>query len=147
MTTGDPLKILLVEDNPDHAELVIKGLRTNNVANRLVHIEDGESALDYVFQRGNFSDPVTSPRPDLILLDLRLPRVDGLEVLRVLKTNEDTKRIPVVVLTTSDAEMDVAKAYDYHANSYMVKPVSFEHFMELMKTLGCYWVVFNKRAE
>ena len=147
MTIGDPVKILLVEDNPDHAALVVKGLRANNVANTLVHVEDGEAALDYVFQRGRFSDPEASPRPDLILLDLRLPRVDGLEVLKVLKTSEETMRIPVVVLTTSDAEMDVAKAYDYHANSYMVKPVSFENFMELMKTLGCYWVLFNKRAD
>ena len=147
MTIGNPVKILLVEDNPDHAALVIKGLRSNNVANSLVHLEDGESALDYVLQRGRYADPSTSPRPDLILLDLRLPRVDGLEVLRILKSNEDTMRIPVVVLTTSDAELDVAKAYDYHANSYMVKPVSFEHFMELMKTLNCYWVVFNKCAE
>lgn len=147
MHTGNPVNILLVEDNPDHAELVIKGLRSNNVANTLVHLEDGESALDYVFQRGRYADPSTSTRPDLILLDLRLPRIDGLEVLKALKSNEDTRRIPVVVLTTSESEMDVAKAYDYHANSYMVKPVSFQHFMELMKALGCYWVVFNKRSE
>ena len=147
MLAGDPVKILLVEDNPDHAELVIKGLRSNNVANSLVHVEDGEAALDYMFRRGKYSDPSTSPRADLVLLDLRIPRVDGLEVLKALKSNEETRRIPVVVLTTSEAEIDVAKAYDYHANSYMVKPVSFEHFMELMKNLGCYWVVFNKRSE
>ena len=147
MLIGEPVNILLVEDNLDHAELVIKGLQSNNVTNNLAHVEDGETALDYMFRRGKYAESPTSPRADLVLLDLRLPRIDGLEVLKALKNNEDTKRIPVVILTTSDAETDIAKAYDYHANSYLVKPVSFEHFMELMKTLGYYWVVFNKSPE
>jgi CheY-like chemotaxis protein len=140
---GEALNILLIEDNPDHAELVMRGLKSNNVANNIVHLEDGEAALDYVFQRGIYSK-ANAVRPHLILLDLRLPRVDGLEVLRLLKINEDSKRIPVVVLTTSDAEMDVAKAYAFHANSYLVKPVTFDKFKELTKTLGFYWFVWNK---
>ena len=145
--SGDPVTILLIEDNPDHAELVVRGLESHRIANRIIHLEDGEAGLDYMFQRGRFAEPESSPRPNLVLLDLRLPRVDGLEVLKALKTNEDTKRIPVVILTTSASERDVAMAYDYHANSYMVKPVNFEKFMELTHTLGFYWVVWNKRAE
>ncbi len=142
--SGEAINILLVEDNPDHAELVKRGLQSNNVANNVFHVEDGESALEFVFQRGPY---VGAKRPHLILLDLRLPRIDGLEVLKALKSNEDSKRIPVVILTTSDAEMDIARAYDYHANSYMVKPVNFEKFKELTKTLGFYWFVWNKQPE
>jgi len=142
--SGEPITILLVEDNQDHAELVIRGLESNRVANRIVHVEDGESALDYMFQRGRFAAPDAAPRPHLILLDLRLPRVDGLEVLKTLKSHGETKRIPVVVLTTSDAERDVAMAYERHANSYLVKPVNFVKFMELTKELGFYWFAWNK---
>lgn len=145
--SGEPITILLVEDNQDHAELVIRGLETNRVANKIIHVEDGESALDYMFQRGRFSDPELAPRPHLVLLDLRLPRVDGLEVLRTLKSSEETKRVPVVVLTTSEAERDVAMAYEHHANSYLVKPVSFAKFMELTKDLGFYWFAWNKGPE
>jgi CheY-like chemotaxis protein len=147
MINGEPITILLVEDNPDHAELILRGLEENHLANRIIHVEDGEAALDYVFRRGRFVLPATSPRPELILLDLRLPRVDGLEVLKILKQTEATKRIPVVILTSSDAERDVAMAYEQHANSYMVKPVNFEMFMDLIKTLGYYWVAWNKRTE
>ena len=141
---GEAINILLVEDNPDHAELVMRGLKSNHVANNVFHLDNGEAALDYVFGRGDYA-AAGPARPHLILLDLRLPRVDGLEVLKALKSNDDSKRIPVVVLTTSDAEMDVAKAYDYHANSYMVKPVNFEKFKELTRTLGFYWFVWNKQ--
>jgi DNA-binding response OmpR family regulator len=142
--TMDPISILLVEDNPDHAALVMRGLASNQIANRIVHVEDGETALNYVQKRGEYAG---APTPQLILLDLRLPKVDGLEVLKILKSNDDTKRIPIVILTTSDAERDVAMAYDCHANSYMVKPVTFESFMELTKTLGFYWLVYNKQLE
>ena len=144
---GEPITILLVEDNPDHAELVMRGLESNQVGNRIVHVEDGESALDYMFQRGRFADPENSPRPHLVLLDLRLPRVDGLEVLKTLKSNDETKRVPIVILTTSDAERDVAMAYEHHANSYLVKPVSFVKFMELTRDLGFYWFAWNKGPE
>ena len=144
---GEAITILLVEDNLDHAELVMRGLAGNNVANRIVHVEDGEAALDYMFRRGRYADPADAPRPHLVLLDLRLPRVDGLEVLRQLKSHDATRRIPVVILTTSDAERDVAMAYDEHANSYLVKPVSFPTFMELTKELGFYWFAWNKAPE
>jgi CheY-like chemotaxis protein len=145
--SGEAINILLVEDNADHAELVIRGLESNRVGNRIVHVEDGEAALDYMFQRGRFADPASAPRPHLVLLDLRLPRIDGLEVLRTLKSSEETKRVPVVILTTSEAERDVAMAYEHHANSYLVKPVSFTKFMELTKDLGFYWFAWNKGPE
>lgn len=140
--TGDAVTILLVEDNPDHAALVIRGMKSCNLANRIDHVEDGEAALDYIFKRGKFNNAET---PQLILLDLRLPKIDGLEVLKTLKSDDSTKRIPVVILTTSEAERDMAQAYDYHANSYMVKPVTFDNFMELTKTLGFYWMIYNKQ--
>jgi two-component system response regulator len=141
--TGDPLHILLVEDNEAHAELVIRGLRDQQVANRIHHVSDGEKALDYLFRRGAYTDPVQNPRPNLILLDLRLPRVDGLDVLRTIKTTPDLLRIPVVILTSSDAESDIVKSYDYYANSYIVKPLDFKTFTKLMKDLGFYWLGWN----
>ena len=142
--SGEPITILLVEDNIDHAELVIRGLETNRVCNRIIHVEDGESALDYMFQRGRFSAPGAAPRPHLVLLDLRLPRVDGLEVLKTLKSDDETKRVPVVILTTSDAESDMARAYRCQANSYLVKPVDLRNFTALMETFGYYWLAWNK---
>lgn len=141
---GEPLTILLVEDNLDHAELVRRNLEDSQVANRLVHVEDGESALDYVHRRGQFANTKQFPRPHLVLLDLRLPRVDGLEVLRDIKTHTELESIPVVVLTTSDAERDMALAYHYHANSYLTKPVDFTQFAALLKDLGFYWLAWNR---
>lgn len=146
MTRG-AMTILLVEDNPDHAELAIQGLRSQKLANTIYHAEDGEEALDFVFRHGKFSDPALAPHPDLILLDLRLPRIDGLEVLKTLKSDDSTKKIPVVVLTTSEAENDIAEAYEHHANSYMVKPVTFEKFMALADAIGFYWLAWNKKPE
>jgi CheY-like chemotaxis protein len=141
---GEPLEILLVEDNEDHAELVRRALAEHRVANRIRHLSDGQMALDYLFRRGPFEDPASSPRPHVVLLDLRLPRVDGLEVLAVVKTDPDLRRIPVVVLTTSDAERDLARAYASHANSYLVKPVGFESFQKLMEDFGFYWLGWNR---
>jgi len=143
--TGEPLHILLVEDNEDHAELVIRGMRDQQVANTIHHVSDGEKALDYLFARGAYADAVQNPRPNLVLLDLRLPRVDGLEVLRTIKTTPDLLRIPVVVLTSSEAESDIAQSYDYHANSYIVKPLDFKTFTRLMKDLGFYWLGWNAK--
>jgi two-component system response regulator len=143
--TGEPLHILLVEDNEAHAELVIRGMRDQQVANLIHHVLDGEQALDYLFARGSFTDPVKNPRPNLILLDLRLPRVDGLEVLRTIKTTPHLLRIPVVILTSSDAETDIARSYDHHANSYVVKPLDFKTFTKLMKDLGFYWLGWNAK--
>ena len=142
---GEPLHILLVEDNESHAELVIRSMRDQQVANQMHHVTDGEKALDYLFGRGDFADPIKNPRPNLILLDLRLPRIDGLEVLKTIKTTPELLRIPVVILTSSDAESDIAKSYDYHANSYIVKPLDFKTFTRLMRDLGFYWLGWNTK--
>ena len=142
---GDPLTILLVEDNPDHAELVKRNLEEFQVANQISQVEDGEAALDYMKGRGRYSNRSKYPLPDLILLDLRLPRIDGLEVLREIKSDTTMHMIPVVILTTSDGERDVAMAYEYHANSYVTKPVDFDNFAMLLKDLGFYWLAWNKR--
>jgi CheY-like chemotaxis protein len=144
MIRGDELQILLVEDDDDHAEIVARGLATNRVLNQIRRVADGEAALAYLFRRGLYADPASSPRPSVILLDLRLPRVDGLEVLRTVKESDDLRSIPVVVLTTSDAERDVTSAYDHHANSYLVKPLEFGKFSEMMETLGFYWLAWNR---
>lgn len=141
---GEPIVILLVEDDPAHAEIVRRNFRKSRIANRMQHVEDGQAALDYLYRRNGFSDPAVAPRPGIILLDLRLPKVDGIEVLNIIKSDPDLSRIPVVILTTSAAEKDVARAYASHANSYLVKPVDFEHFMDLMDTLGYYWLAWNQ---
>jgi CheY-like chemotaxis protein len=141
---GEPLLIMLVEDNPDHAELVRRSLADHRVANQVRHLTDGQSALDYLFRRGAFADPAASPRPHIILLDLRLPRVDGLEVLKAVKEDRELHTIPVVVLTTSAAEQDVAAAYRHYANSYLVKPVGYDDFTKLMDELGFYWLGWNR---
>ncbi len=138
-----PLLILLVEDNPAHAELVKRSLEGHAVANRITHISDGETALDYLFRRGAYADPERSPRPHVVLLDLRLPRVNGLEILREIRTCNELEKLPVVILTTSEAELDAAKAYEYHANSFLVKPLDFDKFVQLMDNLGFYWLKWN----
>ena len=140
---GEPVLVMLVEDNADHAELVIRTLEEHRIANRVRHFLDGQSALDYLFQRGEYSVLASNIRPHVILLDLRLPRVDGIDVLKAIKEDDHLKSIPVVVLTTSEAEKDVAKAYYNHANSYLVKPVGFEEFKKLMDDLGFYWLSWN----
>ena len=140
---GESVFVMLIEDNVDHAELVIRTMQEHKIANKVRHFLDGQSALDYLFQRGEYSDYNLNPRPHVILLDLRLPRVDGMDVLRAIKENDDLKTIPVVVLTTSEAEKDVARAYYNRANSYLVKPVGFEEFRKLMDELGFYWLGWN----
>jgi CheY-like chemotaxis protein len=144
---GEPILVMLVEDNIDHAELVIRTLEEHRIANRVRHFLDGQSALDYLFQRGEYSNPAENVRPHVILLDLRLPRVDGIDVLKAIKEDEHLKTIPVVVLTTSEAEKDVAKAYYNHANSYLVKPVGFDEFKRLMDDLGFYWLSWNTNPD
>ena len=141
---GEPLLILLVEDNLDHAELVRRSLADHRVANQVRHLTDGQAALDYLFRRGAFADRATSPRPHLILLDLRLPRVDGLDVLKAIKQDPDLHTIPVVVLTTSNAGRDIGAAYRNYVNSYLVKPVGYDAFNKLMKDLGFYWLAWNR---
>ena len=144
---GEPILVMLVEDNVDHAELVIRTLEEHRVANRVRHFLDGQSALDYLFHRGEYASEVHTARPHVILLDLRLPRVDGIDVLKAIKEDNDLKSIPVVVLTTSEAEKDVAKAYYNHANSYLVKPVGFDEFKKLMDDLGFYWLSWNTKPD
>jgi len=144
----EPLYVLLVEDDPDHAELVKLAFEEQQVARAVHHVSDGRAALDYLFRRGEYADPGRSPRPQLILLDLRLPRMDGLEVLKAIRTAEDLelRRTPIVVLTSSEVEKDAAAAYDCHANSYVVKPAGPEKFQQLVADLGFYWLVWNRLA-
>ena len=140
---SEPLLVLMVEDNLDHAELIKRNLSEHRLANRLIHLTDGQQALDYLFHRAPYADEQANPRPHVILLDLRLPKVDGLEVLKTIKESDELCVIPVVVLTTSEAERDVAMAYAYRANSYLVKPVGFSEFQYMMETLGFYWLGWN----
>jgi len=147
MIKGNPVTILLVEDDPAHAEIVRRNLGDFRVANRIVHVADGQAALDYLFHQGDYAAPRASSQPDLILLDLRLPKVDGLEVLRRIKEDEVLKRIPTIVLTTSAAESDLIGAYARGAVSYLVKPVDFEKFTKLMEAFGYYWLAWNRFPE
>jgi CheY-like chemotaxis protein len=131
------IRILLVEDSPSDATLTLTALKLAKVANVVDQVEDGVEAMDYVRQRGKYGQ---SPRPDLILLDLNLPRKDGREVLEELKTDPDLKTIPVVVLTTSKAEQDVFQSYQLHANCYITKPVNFERFIEVIQSIEQFWL-------
>ncbi len=137
--------VLLVEDNLGHAELIVRSFQRHCIANEIYHVADGRAALDYLFQQGDYAGPAQSPRPNIILLDLRLPKVDGLQVLKNIKTNIDLCRIPVVILTTSEAQRDVARAYKHRANSYLVKPVNFDDFAQQMDDLGLYWLGWNRQ--
>jgi CheY-like chemotaxis protein len=144
---GEPIVILMVEDDPAHAEIVRRNFERSRIANRLFHVSDGQEALDYLYRSGAFAGREDVPRPGLILLDLRLPKIDGLEVLRIIKSDPALSLIPVVILTTSAAETDMVRAYDCHANSYLVKPVDFTQFIELMDILGYYWLVLNHKPK
>jgi CheY-like chemotaxis protein len=139
----DGLRILLVEDNPDHTELIRRALAEHSSRLRLTAVRDGEAALDYLLRRGAFADEQASPRPHLILLDLRLPKLDGFHVIREVKSAPELRRIPLVVLTTSAADGDMRRAYAEHANSYLVKPVDFQKFVELMGWVEKYWLEQN----
>jgi len=132
--------ILLVEDNADHVELIVKALRNNNVLNEVHVAISGEEAMDFLYQRGAYVD---AARPGLILLDIKLPGMDGIEFLRRIKADPKLKLIPVVVLTTSGSEKEIAESYNCGANSYIVKPVDFEHFAKVIKELKLYWMVVN----
>ena len=142
--TGKPIHILLVEDDPAHAEIVRRNLSDFRVANTITHREDGQAALDYLHRAEGSPSGPEQPLPDLILLDLRLPKVDGLEVLRRLKADPELRRIPTVILTTSKTEQDMLAAYDHGAGSYLVKPVDFHKFTELLETFGFYWLAWNQ---
>lgn len=140
----EELEILLVEDNPTDAELTMRALKRKNLANRLVWVKDGEEALDFIYARGQFADRNPEDLPRLILLDLRMPKVDGLEVLKEIKAHEKTRKIPVVVLTSSQEDQDVVESYKLGVNSYVSKPVEFDDFLEAVSTLGLYWMLINK---
>lgn len=144
MNAGTPVTILLVEDDEAHAEIIRRNLGDARVANRIIHVRDGQAALDYLLHEGAFAPPAAVVRPDLVLLDLRIPKVDGLEVLRRIKSHDSLHAIPAVVLTTSKAERDVVSAYDHGAGSYLVKPVDFEQFRKLMESFGFYWLAWNQ---
>lgn len=138
------LEILLVEDSPHDAELAIRALGKRNLASHLVHVTDGQAALDFLFGSGAYEGRDVSKQPKIILLDLKLPKVDGLEVLRQLRADERTKQVPVVVLSSSREDRDVAEAYRLRANSYVVKPVDFEKFLDVVSELGRYWLILNQ---
>ena len=138
----EDMRILLIEDNPDDVELTLRAFKKHNLANHITVARDGEEALDIIFQHGKES--AEGLRPDLILLDLKLPKVDGMEVLRQIKENSETKVIPVIVLTSSKEENDMAESYRLGANSYIRKPVNFENFTEVVMQLGLYWLLINE---
>ena len=136
--------ILIVEDNPDDEALTIRALKKNNIGNRLVVVRDGVEALDFLFCTGIYSDRDPHDLPQTILLDLRLPKVDGLEVLRRIRADQHTSMLPVVILTSSKEEQDVIEGYKYGANSYIRKPVDFDQFVNSVRQLGLYWLVLNE---
>ena len=143
MTGFEDVEILMVEDNPTDAELTIRALRKKNLANNLVWVKDGVEALDFVFCRGLFANRINGA-PKLILLDLKLPRVDGIEVLRTLKADTRTRAVPVVMLTSSHEERDIVESYQLGVTSYIVKPVDFDKFLEMVSQVGLYWSLVNK---
>ena len=138
MVNNIPVEVLLIEDNNEDAELTIRVLKKHNLANNLVHLQDGEAALDFLFAEGS------NNVPRLILLDLKMPKVDGIEVLRKIKTDEQRKTIPVVMLTSSKEERDIIESYKLGVNAYVVKPVEFEKFVEAVAQLGLFWLLLNQ---
>jgi CheY-like chemotaxis protein len=143
-TEDNGLVVLLVEDNPQHAEIIFRLLQTLKITLYIHHASDGEAALDYLYRRGDYTDQLQYPMPHLVLLDLRLPKVDGIEVLKTIKSSKDLCSLPVVVLSSSDAEKDIASAYRQHVNSYLVKPIDYEKFAVMIETLGLYWLTLNR---
>jgi two-component system response regulator len=139
-------EILLIEDNPDDAALALRALRKGNVTTKIEHVIDGEQALDFLFCTGGYADRNPENRPRLILLDLKLPKVDGFEVLQRIKADPTTHTIPVVMLTSSREERDLVESYQLGVNSYVVKPVDFEQFSEVVRQLGLYWLLLNQYA-
>src|SRR5512143_3888047 len=138
------VEILLVEDNPTDAELAIRALKKSNLANKLEWVKDGAEALDFIFARGRYAERSVTSGPKVILLDLRLPKVDGMEVLRQVTGDERTHTIPVVVLTSSKEDRDVAESYQLGVNSYISKPVEFDEFAKTVSELGMYWLLVNR---
>jgi two-component system response regulator len=144
MNDKNDVQILLVEDNPTDAELTLRAMKKHNLANKVTWVKDGAEALDFVFARGEYEQRKENHRPKLILLDLKLPKIDGLEVLRQIKSDEDTKVIPVVVLTSSKEEQDMIDSYKLGVNSYITKPVDFDKFVTAISDLSLYWLLLNQ---
>ncbi|MER3459297.1 MAG: two-component system response regulator [Chloroflexota bacterium] len=142
--TEQPVEILLVEDNPNDVELTLHALKKPNLANRIHVVRDGAEALDFIFGSGAYAGRRLEDRPKVILLDLKLPLVDGMEVLERIKSDPRTRIIPVVVLTSSREEPDIARSYELGVNSYIVKPVDFQQFAEAVRNLGLYWLLLNQ---
>jgi two-component system response regulator len=136
--------IVLVEDNPSDAEFTIRALRNSNIIHGLIHLEDGEEALEYIFALGKYAERSIEDLPKMILLDLKMPKVSGLEVLKKIKSDKRTKIIPVVLLTSSKEESDILDAYKYGVNSYIVKPVDFDDFAKVVAHAGLYWLLVNQ---
>ena len=143
MNDQNVVDILLVEDNPRDAEMTMRALKRHSLANKLIHVEDGEQAMDFLFAQGNYQDRAASIPPRVVFLDLKLPKVNGLEVLKAIRADPRTRAIPVVMVTSSAEDPDIQAAYDLGANSYVIKPVEFGAFMEVMETLGFYWLAVN----
>ena len=144
MSIDNEVEILLVEDNQTDAELTIRALKKRNLANKLEWVKDGAEALDFIFATGKYAERNVNNTPKVILLDLRLPKVDGLEVLQKIKSDDRTKKIPVVILTSSNEDRDITESYTLGVNSYINKPVDFDHFSETVSKLGFYWLLMNK---
>ncbi len=144
MLNLNEIEILIVEDNPNDAEMAIRAFKKNNLTNQILVVGDGEEALDFIFSRGKYADREKINLPKIILLDLKLPKIDGLEVLKVIKANQDTKIIPVIMLTSSKEETDILKSYELGVNSYIVKPVDFDKFVEAIRDVGLYWLLLNQ---
>ena len=144
MESENEIEILLVEDNPADAELTLRALKKHNLANNVFWVKDGEEALEYILANGQYNERDIEEHPKVILLDLKLPKVDGLEVLRHIKSDERTKTIPVVVLTSSKEEKDIVESYKLGVNSYITKPVDFDKFLDCVTELGLYWLLLNK---
>lgn len=144
MVNGSIVDILLVEDNPTDAELTLRALKKHNLANNVFLVKDGAEALEFIFATGAYSYRSINNQPKVIILDLRLPKVDGLEVLRKVRSDERTRLIPVVVLTSSQEEKDIVESYKLGVNSYITKPVEFEDFIKAVSEVGLYWLILNK---
>ena len=144
MEDFNEVEILLVEDNPYDAELTLRALKNKGLANKLLTFQDGVEALDFLFGAGVYAGRNLALRPKVILLDLKLPRINGLEVLEKIRADERTKTIPVVILTSSQEESDIVRGYNLGVNSYMVKPVDFDKFFQAVEELGLYWLLLNK---
>ena len=138
------VQIMIVEDNPNDAELILRVFKKHNLANKCIVLKDGVEALDFLFAQGSSGELLSNHVPKVVLLDLKLPKIDGLEVLRRMKSDERTKNIPVVVLTSSTEERDIKEAYDLGVNSYVTKPIKFEEFAKVVAELGMYWLMLNR---